>query len=89
MILFITICGSRQREVRTSHSLQASATRDSTKELSIFSLRCLKIYLESLTGAAAVPAEEYFVLPNEKGTYLYLIMCLICFFMVMKNNTMK
>ena len=29
------------------------------------------------------------VLPNENGTYLYLIMCLICRFMVRKKSAMK
>lgn len=31
----------------------------------------------------------YLVLPNEKGTYLYLIMCLICRFIVRKNKAKK
>merc|ERR1719198_402342 len=31
----------------------------------------------------------YLVLPNEKGTYLYLIMCLICLFIVRTKSAMK
>jgi hypothetical protein len=31
----------------------------------------------------------YVVLPKENGKYLYLIMCLIWRFIVMKNKTMK
>ena len=39
--------------------------------------------------AGLLPVVTYFAFPQLNGTYLYLIMCRICLFIVITNNTMK
>ena len=42
-----------------------------------------------LRGASPSSLPLYLAFPSEKGTYLYLIMCLICRFIVRKKSAMK
>ena len=52
----------------------------------------LDYYLLSFTGALPVSAllpPTYFTLPQLQGTYLCLIMCRICLFIVITNKIIK
>lgn len=49
----------------------------------------LPIYLLLLSGFDLSPLPLYFFLPNEKGIYLYLIMCCICLFIVTTNKIIQ
>ena len=45
--------------------------------------------LPTFQAARRHPSALYCVFPNENGTYLYLIMCLICRFIVRTKSAMK